>query len=661
ARHDECIDAARHDGKRLLKWERWAVVGILLLAWFLRWVALWESPPGWRDDDLIEVYTFSKEILESGPVLYFSGAEGHEPFYHTIRAPLLAVAGVNLASVRWLSATYGTLTVLLTWAVGRRLFTREVGILSGAAVAVSFWGIMYSRFAVRHIATLPPLLLALYWGWRQLQDEEKPKYAPLGIALGTAITMLTYYAGRMMPALLLATLVLVGWKKEGRWKGYLGGLVAGVILTIPTFWTAAHIPGGDARVSNVALPLTNFLAGDPEMLIDTILTTLGMFHATGDPEWLYNIADRPVFGWLGATLFFIGILTRLAHLDQPNARLLLMWLATGIAPAFISLPASSLSHTIVALPAVYLLVAMPMKALARRIPQTALPVMALTLLIIGARDIPDYFYDWPQSSMVQFLYRGDYRNLAHYLDQQPEIQDAAVGSFLFGPWDRLSVETDNQREDIHLRWVNPERALVGTGADKSMPLYFQDEQQIPAIIQTHIMDEAGIAAPDGLQALVVTLPAIPGAAQRYTQDKRELAALPFGEALTLEAIQWETEPVAGEESYLTTWWAVIGKLPLPPNKLIPYKPPPGVYNGPRLKVFVHLLAANGQLIAGDDGLWVDPYTLQPGDSLVQWHHFTLPADAPAKPYTLAIGLYDPKTGERWLLPDGSEMLTFKTE
>jgi hypothetical protein len=92
-------------------------------------------------------------------------------------------------------------------------------------------------------------------------------------------------------------------------------------------------------------------------------------------------------------------------------------------------------------------------------------------------------------------------------------------------------------------------------------------------------------------------------------------------------------------------------LTLPPLPLVAYPPPPGVYAGPRLAVFAHLLAADGTLVATDDGLWVDPATLQPGDRFAQVHRFTPVADAPAGPYCLELGLYDPFTGERWSAVD----------
>jgi hypothetical protein len=55
------------------------------------------------------------------------------------------------------------------------------------------------------------------------------------------------------------------------------------------------------------------------------------------------------------------------------------------------------------------------------------------------------------------------------------------------------------------------------------------------------------------------------------------------------------------------------------------------------------------MLASDDGLWVDPLTLQPGDRFVQIHRFSVSDGASDGPYALDLGLYDPKTNERWAI------------
>jgi hypothetical protein len=67
-----------------------------------------------------------------------------------------------------------------------------------------------------------------------------------------------------------------------------------------------------------------------------------------------------------------------------------------------------------------------------------------------------------------------------------------------------------------------------------------------------------------------------------------------------------------------------------------------------------LLDADGNFLAGDDGLWVDPYSLQPGDIFLQQHWPQLPEGM--EPATAVFGLYDPMTGQRILTEDGRDFL-----
>jgi hypothetical protein len=632
--------------KRLTTAERLGVLGIILVAWALRWVALMDVPPGWRDDDLVEVYTLSNEILTGGFKLYYAEAWGQAPLYHTIRAPLLAIAGINQASVRWLSATFGTLAVLLTWAAGRRFFNRATGLLAGAITAVSFWSLMYSRIAIRHIGALPWMLLAIYWGWRLLRDTRHSMLPWSCMVLGTAGAMLTYYAGRLVPVVLIGELLFIP-SSPNRRKRFLTALLVGLALTIPTFYTAYLTPGADARVSELAYPLKALLAGNIQPLLQNIWMTLGMFHTHGDPEWLYNIPFRPVYSLVVFGTFIASLINQALHLHQSRARVTLFWLLVGISPAFISQPESSLGHTILALPATFILLA----AIITIIPEHyALGILSGSLVIWGlvlCRDIPDYFMKWPNYSMVNFLYRGDYRQVSRYLDENREISQAAIGTMLFGPWDKIAVKTDIHRQDTTLRWVNPDRALINNSAG-SLVHYLQEESAPDPLIVEILTSSPKVEAPAGLLGYVVTLPEPGSTANRSDENGTALTDMILNESMQLEAIQ--IYEVVEHKIKIAVWWSITGHLPLPPEKL--YPPPYGVYGGPRLSVFVHLLQ-DDEYIDGDDGLWVDPYSLQVGDRLLQVHQLQLAEDGTAD-YRLAIGLYDPWTGERWQTGGGED-------
>ena len=69
-------------------------------------------------------------------------------------------AGESLVVVRLLSVFFGLLSVAALYRLARRLFGAPVGVLAAAALAVSFWGLMYSRFKLRQVSMVAPMLLA---------------------------------------------------------------------------------------------------------------------------------------------------------------------------------------------------------------------------------------------------------------------------------------------------------------------------------------------------------------------------------------------------------------------------------------------------------------------------------------------------------------------
>jgi hypothetical protein len=80
-----------------------------------------------------------------------------------------------------------------------------------------------------------------------------------------------------------------------------------------------------------------------------------------------------------------------------------------------------------------------------------------------------------------------------------------------------------------------------------------------------------------------------------------------------------------------------------------------VYRAER-KVFVHLINAAGQIVAQSDTFAARYDSLRAGDRLFQQQRLTLP-DLPPSEFQLMLGVYDPRTGQRLILPDGADALT----
>jgi 4-amino-4-deoxy-L-arabinose transferase-like glycosyltransferase len=664
------------------RWRKWLfLISLVLVAWGLRLAFIEAVPPGWRDDELINTFALSGELLDGRFPVYFTGASGHEPLYHYLQAGVSALAGYVSASGHMLSVVLGTLSIVLAYVLVHRLFGFPAAALTSFGLTFSFWSLMYSRIALRHISLLPFALAALYCLWTPLKPQKggvSPSEAgswraslrwaiPLGFALG--ISLYTYPASRLLPILLAGFALYLAllhrdvfWRA---WRGYALALAVMALLALPLAYAivqgssdaAAQGIGADARLVELAQPVRALREGDPGPLLENVRITLSMFHATGDPEALYNIPNRPMFGLVGGVLFWAGVLLSLIRWRQPRHFLLLLWLALGLLPTVLSIPPASLSHSILVQPLAFLFPALTLiegyQLLERRLggalsfpARAALTTIVLVFLFLAAvRDVRDYFVRWPNDSYVRFLYRADYRGVARYIDQRPETKDWAVASLLMGPWDRLALDVDTQRDDIAIRLFDPQRAMVYLGGAQAPNVVVTTYPPLAPVLDAVVNKEAH----SNVSFRQLTL-------EPYTFSGQEAALAQFTNGLRLDGAMWVDDPSGQQtrEIALITGWTVAEELQLPSVPVVANPPPPGVYSGPRLAAFAHLLTYDGEFVVGDDGLWVDPVTLRPGDHFIQLHRFTLPPNAPDGPYVANLGLYDPFTGERWLALDGDD-------
>ncbi len=631
-------------------------VGLALVAFALRLWRLGDVPPGWRDDELIEALVIAGKVLDGQLALFYPDASGHEALYHVLHAGFMAAFGANALGIRLLSAICGTLTVALTYRLGRRLFGPRVGTVAAAALAASFWSLIYSRIGLRH-ALLPVLTLAAFDAfWRGLYGRREGAASALTrAAVFTGLGFYVYFAGRGVPLILLAFAGAVWLFDRARWRArwrplaLMAGLIA--LLALPLAVTLAGQPEAEGRVAELAVPLTALRAGDLGPLWAHVRDTLGMFHATGDPEWLYNIPGRPVFGPIGAIAFWLGVVGSVGvaarglwrrHGGAPPAAMaalfLLLWWLAAISPGFLSVPAASLGHTILAQPATYLLFALPVAWLARRRRPAAVGLALLLVGVVAARDLPDYFATWPARGLVRFLHHADNRDVARFVAADPALADFAISGPLAGPWSRVALEIDLANatdRPIRPRWYNAERAIfLALGGAPALAFHSErpGDEAFP--------DRYG--PPQG-RAGAYRLSPVEGDPSLGSTETC------FANGLCADAATYDAAT-----GRLALTWRVAAGPDLPAMPLISNPPPPGVYAGPRLLVFAQLVDAGGAFLAGDDGLWVDPVTLRPGDVFRQWHALALPPDDGAA--EVRFGLYDPLTGRRILTVEGQEVV-----
>lgn len=612
--------------------------GLALRVWRLA-----QAPPGWRDDELSNLYALVQHVLDGDIRLYYLDASGQEVGYYLLQATSVTLFGRNPLGIRGASVLAGVLTIPLTYLVGTRLFNRRVGLIAAAALSLSFWSLMYSRFGLRQIL-MPVFMLAAYAAlWRGLHAaagagtwRRLHPFLLAGSLLG--LGLYTYFAAWVSLGIIAGFMLYLALWRHPLWHAHRHGLaltlLVAALLSLPLARALRQQPADAARVVEVAQPLAAARAGDWEPLWSNITRTLNMFHRDGDDEWLYNIPFRPVFGPLGAIFFWLGVtgcvgqfVRGLGRRAAPNPAIIFLglWWLAGITPAFVSVPAGSLGHTIAAQPAVYLLAALPINWLLERWRGVGLAVALLFLGTLAARDLPAYFVDWPARGNTRFLYRADIAAVARYVRAHPDLTDFGITGLLAGPWDRLALELDSADLTIRPRWYNPQRAvllaLAGTPA-VNFRGYPQTTELYSDLWGSERLGQAGGYELTPLSA-----------------DWPATAQTCFENGLCILAADYDPATGALDLTWLAQTW-----LELPPQPVVSFPPPPGVYAGPRLAVFAHLWDAQGVPVVTDDGLWVDPSTLHPGDVFRQRHYLPLPPGSPVT--TVAFGLYDPLTGQR---------------
>lgn len=630
-----------------IKFYRYSLLALTFLALGLRVWRLDSVPPGLRVDELSNTFVVSQHVLDGNYRFFFPDASGHEGLWHALQAAWLALFGYTPFGMRGVSSVLGTLTIPLTYLMGRDLYDRRVGLLAAAGMAVSFWSLMYSRVATRHISTVPLLLMGLWLFWRMVRtgNGERGKGKEGGVGLVAwyrrpllagaflGLTLHTYFASWVVVAVTVAFcgyLLLFHW---GEARGRVGqyGLMFMVLglLALPVLRDMRAMPEveEEGRINVVAAPLHAALDGDFSVVWQHVVGTFGGFVNTGDSEWLYNLPFRPIFSPPVAALFWVGILFILyalfkSRLQSERDVFIIFWWVAGLSPAFISVPPASLGHTIAAQPVVYIILASAIVLIADSMkpPLRSTAVLALGALVIGligVRDLSAYFIEWPSRGNVRFFYHGPIHDVGTWLHDNPDVRDFAISGLLIEPWDKVALDLYGP-DDVRARWYNPQRAVV-----LDPPIAFAGYPNVEEVFEDLFSAEFTNVAEFNLRTIDAAVETAINGTTCFTNG------------LCLDGIEY-TAPI------LDLTWRVDADLQVPERPLTSFPPIPGEDKGPRLYVFAQLLDVNGAFQTGDDGLWVDPDTLYVGDRFLQ-RHLLFPQEGSA---TIAIGLYDPATGQR---------------
>jgi 4-amino-4-deoxy-L-arabinose transferase-like glycosyltransferase len=652
------------------------LAAILLVATALRLVALDAVPSGPGYDELQNA-RLAERVLAGRWAIYFPENHGQEPLYPLLEALAARAVGWSVFSIRLPGALAGVLATLALYLAGRRLAGERAALLAAAFYAVSFWPLIETRMALETGLLAPLAALAMYLLARGLdeRDDRLPKSRRLRksmIALALAglflgLHVYAYTPGRPMPALPLALLVylllLNRRTLRRRWPGLLVFCLVTLAVVLPLVLFLRAYPEAEERLGQLNGPLTALRQGDPRPVLQVAAGTLGMFSFRGEPQWLYNVAGRPVFDPLTALFFYAGLGMCLVRLRDWRRGVVLLWLLVGLSPAFVSPPAGSFTHTLAAQPAVYLLLAVGVdvvngfwERIERKLPLTwrlirsiraVNPLTALLLMLNGALSGYAYFVAWANAPEVCELYQCGITGVARDLDaHQPPGPVAVAAPYVdyWNPWNVEGFDLALWRQDLSVRWFNPGAAWLwpaGAGpavfyfpADPLGPQTFDPELRTLFLADATLLPTAGedftafrVARPAALEE---RLAAVADTPLTWPPDLAHLSppALPlvFGDRFALLGAELPQGAVkAGSELRLVTYWQVLAADPAP------------------VVAFVHLTADGFDIWGQYDGLDVRPLGLQPGDRFAQVHLMPIKPETAPGTYHVQLGLYGPAT------------------
>jgi 4-amino-4-deoxy-L-arabinose transferase-like glycosyltransferase len=670
-------------------------LAVLLLAAFLRLFRLASVPFGWHPDEATKALLARGVLAGEYFPACFSAFTGRGAWFVYLEALLFFFLGEGIFTGRLLSAFVGILTAALTYATGRDLFKRRVGLLAAALLAVSLWHVIASRNGYRAVIQpliQLPVILLLFRGLRQTRIEKADgsrgrfylrsstfNFIMAGVFLG--MTQYTYTAVRLFPFLVAIIVVLAWIFDRPRVNGNLGnlalmGLVA-FLLFLPLgyyFWQNPLDFYG--RASQISVFSPEWAEGDAgARLMQSVRETARMWTVWGDINFRFNISGRPVFTPLEGLLFLSGIvltlwramrhdgLQRVAYLS------LLIWLGVMLLPMVLS--AESLPYyqrAIGVLPAIYVLPAIALDAAISwydkrtnwRYRRVGTAVLILFVVWLAFQAFQDYFSAWHETvrndddRRVAMVYVADYLkendpNGELYLSTQymqhptlallaPERYD---GIHWFDARQSLPLPPE-QNEAIYVLLAEnqPQPWLLAHAADLQKVHTGLDRFNRP-VFEVYHWRGGGYPQPEDSAPAVWSWETSFEAGD--IQGLRHAIELPvaFGDVIQfLGHDRNATELTPADTLELILHWQLSSK----PQR--------------QYTIFAHLLDKDGRVVTGFDANEYPTsfWRKEGGERLMSYMRLPLGADLEPGEYQLEIGVYNQPTGERLPIMERGEMV-----
>jgi len=257
---------------------RWLIGIIFVLGLLLRTVSLTAHPTGFTPDEASFGYD-AYSILQTGadqwgnrfPLNLKSFGDYKLPVYSYLTMPSIALFGLNVFATRLPNAIIGSLAILFTFLLAKKLFNKDsIALFSALLLTLSPWHIALSRGAFEANLTTFFLTAGIYF---LLQAEKNKKYFIVSAVL-LGINLFTYHTARLM-TLPVACIFIIQYystvTKIINLRSFAIIVSAFIVLTI---YAMFHGGGGRLATSSIfstaddvyTTRFSQLLSGEPNLL-----------------------------------------------------------------------------------------------------------------------------------------------------------------------------------------------------------------------------------------------------------------------------------------------------------------------------------------------------------------------------------------------------------
>jgi 4-amino-4-deoxy-L-arabinose transferase-like glycosyltransferase len=430
--------------------ERYALAGLLLVAFLVRALALGQIPANLGGDEGTQLLAALELVERPLDNPFATGWYSVPTMSFLAYGSAMRFFGATVAGGRMLSAIVGTLTILTTFLLGRALGGRRVGWVAALVVAFSHYHIHFSRLASNQI--FDPLIgtLAIWLLWLALkpenalwkarlqtgaQDRPQSEVSLWGLSgLVAGMGWYAYFGARWVTFLIG---LIVAWRMlvEPRfltrhWRGLLMFAGGWLVVVLPLLgWYSVHPSPLTERYNAVSLFASGWLerevaiTGKPvfTLILRQLWKAATAFHFTTDPTFWY-FPQAPLLDFIAGSLMLVGLGAALVCARWPSRAVTLIWFGSTLLMAWgITENPPSSQRGLLLVPAVAFLAAWGVEALwkALRSVRLARVAFGIILSVMALYNLGFYFAIYTPRRLYGNPTAEAATTLAHYILENP--------------------------------------------------------------------------------------------------------------------------------------------------------------------------------------------------------------------------------------------------